>query len=63
MRAQVVKNLVLCGLNVSLRDLGLISSEDLCSNYFVSVSDIGKPVISCVKTVGWPISNKFICNA
>jgi hypothetical protein len=43
---QVVKNIVLAGVNVVLQDSSLVTVEDLGSAFCVSADDVGQPVRS-----------------
>ena len=43
---EVVKNLILTGVNVTILDNGVVSMDDLNHNYFLRETDIGKMVCS-----------------
>jgi ubiquitin-activating enzyme E1 len=44
LHVEVVKNLVLSGVNVTIQDPKDVALNDLSSNYFVSEADVGKNV-------------------
>jgi hypothetical protein len=41
---QVVKNIVLAGMNVTLQDARSASHDDLSHNFFLGVADVGAKV-------------------
>lgn len=41
---QVVKNIVLAGVNLTIQDSGVVTFDELAYNFFLNVDDIGKQV-------------------
>jgi molybdopterin/thiamine biosynthesis adenylyltransferase len=41
---EVVKNIVLAGMNIAIQDSAVVRKEDLAHNFFVSSDDVGKNV-------------------
>jgi molybdopterin/thiamine biosynthesis adenylyltransferase len=41
---EVVKNIVLAGMNIVIQDSAVVRKEDLAHNFFVSSDDAGKNV-------------------
>lgn len=45
---EVAKNLVLAGIgSLTILDHGVVTEDDLCSQFFVSEEDVGKNVRGC----------------
>lgn len=41
---QVVKNIVLAGVNLTIQDSNVVTNEDFACNFFLTMDDLGKEV-------------------
>lgn len=41
---EVTKNIVLAGMGVTVQDSGVVTEDDLCCNFFIDESDLGKQI-------------------
>lgn len=41
---EVTKNIVLAGMSVTIQDASVVTEEDLCCNFFLNESDLGKKI-------------------